>query len=788
MFADIFIENNFQKIDKLYTYIVKDDVKPGMRVLVNFGKSYRVGIVLFLHASYSGKHLEKLKEINSVLDDEPIISKDLIELGLWMRNRYLIGYSKAFAPILPPGNLQKIKKKIIVEKYPQGKELEELNSVDINKYFEELSVYEKKIIKKLRAKGFIKYNYEPLIAIKPKFVNYLKISENFDAKKLENINEKQAQVFNFIKNKKEVSRVEVMSTIGVSYSPIKTLINKDLIFEYKKEVNREPIEKNFASEKLALNEEQQKALTSIIRTDKVVSLLHGLTGSGKTEVYLNLASKVIENGGEVIVLVPEIGLTPQMIERFKGRFGDSVAIIHSKLSSGERYDEYRKVLNGEVKVVVGVRSAVFVPFKNLKMIIIDESHDSSYEFHDNLKYDTIEVAINRMKNRGKVVLGSATPSIESYFYAKKDFYNLCELKNRAKKGAFLPETKIVDMRDELIMGNISIFSRELKGAIEEKLKKKEQIILFLNRRGFSNFISCRSCGEVIKCEDCDISMTYHKAKNRLICHYCGKTKPLSKVCPSCGSKFIKQFGVGTQKVEEEVNKLFPEARVLRMDRDTTTKKDSFEKFYEIVKNKEADIIIGTQMVSKGFDFENVTLVGIVAADMSLYISDYKAKERTFQLITQVAGRAGRASKKGEVIVQTYSPDSEIIKYSASGDYEDFYNYEIEERKLFLYPPYRKLIEFEFSSYNENLTQIWAERFLRQMSLDIKNLDLMVTKFIKLPKIKNINRTKFSLKIIPKDLPMLIDGLKRVINNSKIEEENKIFLNIEFRWLNGNKKN
>lgn len=788
MFADIFIENNFQKIDKLYTYIVKDDVKPGMRVLVNFGKSYRVGIVLFLHASYSGNHSEKLKEINSVLDDEPIISKDLIELGLWMRNKYLIGYSKAFAPILPPGNLQKIKKKIIVERYPQGRELEELNSVDINKYFEDLSFDEKKIIKKLRAKGFIKYNYEPLIAVKPKLVNYLKISENFDAKKLENINEKQAQVFDFIKNKKDVSRVETMSFLGISYSPIKTLINKDLIFEYKKEINRQPVEKNFVSEKLALNEEQQNALNSILNTDKVVSLLYGLTGSGKTEVYLNLASKVIEKGGEVIVLVPEIGLTPQMIERFKGRFGDRVAIIHSKLSSGERYDEYRKVLNGEVKVVVGVRSAVFVPFKNLKMIIIDESHDSSYEFHDNLKYDTIEVAINRMKNRGKVVLGSATPSIESYFYAKNDFYNLCELKNRAKKGAFLPETKIVDMRDELIMGNISIFSRELKGAIEEKLKKKEQIILFLNRRGFSNFISCRSCGEVIKCEDCDISMTYHKAKNRLICHYCGKTKPLPKVCPSCGSKFIKQFGVGTQKVEEEVNKLFPEAKVLRMDRDTTTKKDSFEKFYEIVKNKEADIIIGTQMVSKGFDFENVTLVGIVAADISLYISDYKAKERTFQLITQVAGRAGRASKRGEVIIQTYSPDSEIIKYSASGNYEDFYNYEIEDRKLFLYPPYRKLIEFEFSSYNENLTQIWAEKFLRQMSLDIKNLDIMVTKFIKLPKIQNINRTKFSLKIIPRDLPMLIDALNRVINNSKIEEDNKIFLNIEFRWLNGNKKN
>lgn len=779
MFADIFIENNFQKIDKLYTYIVKDDVKPGMRVLVNFGKSYRVGIVLFLHANYSGDHREELKEIHSVLDDEPIISNDLIRLGLWMKERYLVGYSKAFAPILPPGNLQKIKKKILVEKYPNGKDLEDLNSIDLSKYFEDLKEDEKAIIKRLRAKGFIKYIYDSLVTVKAKLVNYLRLAGDFDPKNLEGISEKQAQVFNFIKKEKDISRVDVMKNLNISYSPIKSLIKRNLIEEYKKEINRDPVEKTFKKNKLALNDEQQEALKSIQKTDKVVSLLHGLTGSGKTEVYLNLTSKVLEDGGQVIVLVPEIGLTPQMIERFKSWFGNEVAIIHSKLSAGERYDEYRKVLNDEVKVVVGVRSAVFVPFKNLKMIIVDESHDSSYEFHDNLKYDTIEVAINRMKGRGKVVLGSATPSVESYFYAQKDFYNLCELKNRAKKGAFLPDTEIVDMRDELIMGNVSIFSRELREAIEEKLKNKEQIILFLNRRGFSNFISCRSCGEVIKCDDCDISMTYHKAKNRLICHYCGKTKPLPKVCPSCGSKFIKQFGVGTQRVEEEVQKYFPEARVLRMDRDTTGKKDSFEKFYEKIKNKEADIIIGTQMVSKGFDFEDVTLVGIVAADLSLYISDYKARERTFQLITQVSGRAGRASKKGQVIIQTYSPDSEIIKYSAQGDYKDFYEYEIQERKTFLYPPYTKLIELEFSSYDENLTQIWAERFLHQMSFDLKGMDIMVTKFIKMPRIKNINKTKFSLKVKPKDLGLLIEGLKRVINNSKIEEERKIILNIEF---------
>lgn len=779
MFADIFIENNFQKIDKLYTYIVKDDVQPGMRVLVNFGKSYRVGIVLFLHENYSGNHLEKLKEIHSVLDDEPIISQDLIKLGLWMKERYLIGYSKAFSPILPPGNLQRIKKKILVEKYPRGKDLEDLNSVDLSKYFEDLSDNEKILIKRLRTKGYIKYIYDSLVTIKPKLVNYLKISGNFDPKNLEGISEKQAQVFNFIKDKKDISRMDVMKDLDISYSPIKSLIKRNLIEEYKKEVNREPVENTYKTNKLALNNEQKEALKSIQETDKVVSLLHGLTGSGKTEIYLSLTSKVIEDGGQVIVLVPEIGLTPQMIERFKSWFGNEVAIIHSKLSAGERYDEYRKVLNDQVKVVVGVRSAVFVPFKNLKMIIVDEAHDSSYDFHDNLKYDTIEVAINRMKDRGKVVLGSATPSVESYFYAKKGFYNLCQLKNRAKKGAFLPDTEIVDMRDELTMGNVSIFSRDLKKAIEEKLNNKEQTILFLNRRGFSNFISCRSCGEVIKCDDCDISMTYHKAKNRLICHYCGKTKPLPKLCPSCGSKFIKQFGVGTQRVEEEVKKYFPMARVLRMDRDTTGKKDSFNEFYEKIKNKEADVIIGTQMVSKGFDFEDVTLVGIVAADMSLYISDYKARERTFQLITQVSGRAGRASKKGKVIIQTYSPDSEIINYSAKGDYEDFYQYEIEERKTFLYPPYTKLIELEFSSYDENLTQVWAEKFLQQMSIDLKGMDIMVTKFIKMPRIKNINKTKFSLKVKPKDLGLLIEGLNRVINNSKIENERKIILNIEF---------
>lgn len=780
MFVDIFIENNYQKIDSLYTYIADDrDVDIGKRVLVSFGNGYRVGIILSISEEYNGKYAHKLKKIERVLDDEPIISKDLINLGLWMKDRYLVGYSKAFSPILPPGNLKKIKKKIEIIKYPDKEDLKKLNTINLDTYYEDLEEDDKKFIAKLRQKGYVRYQYLPIVEVKPKLIKFLKVSKDVDLNSLIKLTDKQRDVFNFISEKKEISRKEVMSSLKISMSPIKSLIKKGLICEFDKEILRTPKSTKTNAQAHRLNQEQLKAYKKIINSDKKVSLLYGLTGSGKTEVYLHLVKKVVEEGGDVIVLVPEIGLTPQMIDRFKSRFDDKVAIIHSKLSAGERYDEYRKVLNGEVKIVVGVRSAVFVPFKHLKMIIVDESHDSSYDFHDNLKYDTVEVAKKRIENNGKLVLGSATPSVESYFYAQKGDYNLLKLNNRATLGSTMPQTHIVDMRDELIKGNVSIFSSELKNAMKEKLSKNEQIILFLNRRGFSNFISCRSCGEVVKCENCDISMTYHKSMNRLICHYCGSTKPVYKKCPKCGSKFIKQFGIGTQRVEEEVNKLFPKARVLRMDRDTTSKKDSYDKFYKKIKDGEVDVIVGTQMVSKGFDFENVTLVGIIAADLSMYVSDYKATENTFQLITQVSGRAGRAAKKGEVIIQTYNSTSEVIKYSANGDYEDFYQYELKERKLFEYPPYTKLIDIEVSSTNEKLSYKWTNYLLKLLAKNIRDIDVKVTKLIKMPKIKNMHKTKFTVKVSPKDLKLLIEVISRVIIISKIKDEEKVFLNIEF---------
>ncbi|MGI5949684.1 primosomal protein N' [Peptoniphilus sp.] len=780
MFVDIFIENNFHKIDTLYTYLAKesDDVDVGKRVLVSFGNGYRVGIVLSISDTYNGEYRDKLKRIERVLDDEPIISKELIDLGVWMKDRYLVGYSKAFSPILPPGNLQKIKKKIKIIKYPYGEDLKRLNEINLETLYEDLNEDDRKFISKLRKNGFVSYEYLPIVEVKPFMINFLKVSDDIDMNALAQLTEKQRNVFNFISEKNEVSRKDVMQKLQISQSPIKSLIDKGLIVEYKKEITRTPKSARTNSVIHRLNQEQLRAYNEIISSKKEVSLLYGLTGSGKTEVYIHLVKKIIEDGGDAIVLVPEIGLTPQMIDRFKGRFDGKVAIIHSKLSAGERYDEYRKILNGEVKIVVGVRSAVFAPFKNLKMIIVDESHDSSYDLHDGLKYDTIEVAKRRIKDKGKLILGSATPSVESYYYAKEGKYNLLKLMNRATKGSVMPKTQIVDMRDELLSGNISIFSKDLQEAMKEKLSKNEQIILFLNRRGFSNFISCRSCGEVIKCENCDISMTYHKPINRLICHYCGSTKPVPKVCPSCGSKFIKQFGIGTQRVEEEVQKLFPYARVIRMDRDTTSKKDSYNNFYKKIKDGEADVIVGTQMISKGFDFENVTLVGIIAADLSMYVSDYKATENTFQLITQVSGRAGRASKKGEVIIQTYNPTSEVIKYSADGNFEDFFEYELSERKLFEYPPFAKLIDVEIASVNENLSYKWADYFLNLLAKNTNDFEIKVTKLIKMPKIKNMFKTKFSVKVSPSELNLLIEVINRVIIDSKILNEDKVFLNID----------
>ncbi|WP_308533304.1 primosomal protein N' [uncultured Peptoniphilus sp.] len=783
MYCDLFIENNYSKIDILYSYIVpktlENEVEIGKRAIVSFGKGIRIGLILKICKTYEGDFKDELKEIIDIIDPQPILSNELIDLGLWMKNRYLLGYSKAFSPLLPLGKLKAIKREMIIKKYPVEEELDYLQKLDLKKYYEDLPRDQKILAKKLFERGIIEFSYIAIARIKEKTQKFLRLRDDISLNDLKNLSEKQTLVLNFLKENTESSKKDLMTGLGISNSPIKSLLDKNLIIEFDKKIDLKEDKKNYDYEEKNLNEEQVMAIKNIEDTDKEVSLLYGLTGSGKTEIYLRLAEKVIKDGGDVIVLVPEIGLTPQMIERFKGKFNNEVAIIHSKLSPTERFEEYRKILNGKVHIAVGVRSAVFVPFKNLKLIVVDEFHDSSYKFHDSLKYNTLEIAIRRMKNKGKVILGSATPSVSLYYKASKGLFNLVTLKKRAMKNALMPNSYLVDMREELLKGNLSIFSRLLKDKMREKLEKKEQIILFLNRRGFSNFVSCRSCGHVIKCNSCDISMTYHRTNNRLICHYCGSTKVLPKVCPECGSKYIKLFGLGTQKIEEEVKNLYPEARVLRMDRDTTNSKESYGKYYKMIKDKKVDIIIGTQMISKGFDFPDVTLVGVVAADLSLFISGYEASEDTFQLITQVSGRAGRSYKKGDVIIQSYSPGHYAIAHAAEGSYESFYRDEIKERETFSYPPFKKIISLEFVSANENIAKKWAGGFIYNIGKLMGDLNVEVTKIISLPKIKNLYRCRFSLKFKDEEEKLLLDILKRVLNKSKINEEKDVSLNIEF---------
>lgn len=779
MYADVFIENNYKKIDTLYTYVIPNEleVEVGCRVQIPFGKGVRVGMVLHLYHEYEGKYKDQLKHILAVLDQAPILNQEAIELALWMKEHYMVGYSKAFSPLLPPGDLKKIQRKVILSKDLTQEDRDFLEPF-ADGIYEQFSAEDQRKVALLAKRGKCHFCYLSLTKVKAKKEKVLFLPEGGE-KVQKGLSAQQNLVLEYLDKVGEVCVKDLMMDLNLSSSPIKTLLKKGIIYSYEREVYREPYEVMRTGEHKILNEEQQKALKSILTTKQQVTLLHGLTGSGKTEIYLQLTENVLNQGGEVIVLVPEIGLTPQMIDRFQSRFGAAVSILHSKLSKGERYDQYRKIKNGDVKIVVGVRSAVFAPFENCQLIIVDEEHDASYEFHDSLKYDTKEVAKRRMEGKGKVLLGSATPSVESFYQAKSGKYHLVTLTKRAVEGAALPKMEIVDLRKELAQGNVSIFSRLLQRAIGETLEKKEQVILFLNRRGYANFVSCRSCGHVIECDHCDISMTYHRSKHRMICHYCGSTKPIPSVCPHCGSRYIKEFGIGTEQVEEEIHKLFPQAKTLRMDRDTTWAKDSYNKMYESVKNGEVDIVIGTQMVSKGFDFENVTLVGAVAADLSLYVSDYRACERTFQLITQVAGRAGRSKKEGQVIVQTYNPQNYVIQYAAEGNYEAFYDEELKERSMYAYPPFVQLIHLTVSSTREEDAVRWAKGFLYHIGKSVEGISVQTTNMISLPKIKNIYRRKFTLKVLPEDAELLRERLKRVINFSRIHEQRDIFLDVEF---------
>ncbi|WP_195616988.1 primosomal protein N' [Clostridium paraputrificum] len=646
LYAEVIINSDAIEIDRPFTYKVKEElldiIEVGHRVKVPFGVKNKPTEAFVLGLKCEGiENVKKIKYISSILDDIPILTRDDLRLIDFLRENYLCKYIDAIRTIIPSGLSKGIKNK---------------------------------------KKTVIVFNKELDGMFKDKD-NYVKI-------------------VNLIKEKNgELTKSEIINDYSLSSYSLNKLIENGYLLTEDRVVYRYNTRSYIEESKNVLNDEQKNAFNKILNSDKKGFLLKGVTGSGKTEVYMNLVGETLKEGKSAIVLVPEISLTPQMIERFKGRFGKNVALFHSKLSQGERFDEWYRIKKGEARLVVGARSAIFLPLDNLGIIIIDEEHENTYKSEQNPKYSTKEVAKFLSEIKGcKYILGSATPSIETYYEALNGKLELVEIKNRVSNRP-LPQMEIVDMREELKSRNLSLLSRSLYNEMKETLERKEQIILFLNRRGFSSFVSCRSCGYVFKCPECDLSMTYHK-NGYLICHYCGRAQREQKVCPECGSKYVKFFGAGTQRVEEEVKKYFPKARVMRMDVDTTRSKDSHENIYNAFKSGEGDILIGTQMVSKGLDFKNVTLVGVLAADISLNIPDYRSSERTYQIITQVAGRAGRGEKKGKVVIQTYTPNSLSLQYAIENNYNDLYNEEIKVRKIMNYPPFSTIFLINSISKDE----------------------------------------------------------------------------------------
>ncbi|MBS7129664.1 MAG: primosomal protein N' [Clostridium sp.] len=646
LYAEVIINSDAIEIDRPFTYKVKEElldiIEVGHRVKVPFGVKNKPTEAFVLGLKCEGiENVKKIKYISSILDDIPILTRDDLRLIDFLRENYLCKYIDAIRTIIPSGLSKGIKNK---------------------------------------KKTVIVFNKELDGMFKDKD-NYVKI-------------------VNLIKEKDgELTKSEIINDYSLSSYSLNKLIENGYLLTEDRVVYRYNTRSYIEESKNVLNDEQKNAFNKILNSDKKGFLLKGVTGSGKTEVYMNLVGETLKEGKSAIVLVPEISLTPQMIERFKGRFGKNVALFHSKLSQGERFDEWYRIKKGEARLVVGARSAIFLPLDNLGIIIIDEEHENTYKSEQNPKYLTKEVAKFLSEIKGcKYILGSATPSIETYYEALNGKLELVEIKNRVSNRP-LPQMEIVDMREELKSRNLSLLSRSLYNEMKETLERKEQIILFLNRRGFSSFVSCRSCGYVFKCPECDLSMTYHK-NGYLICHYCGRAQREQKVCPECGSKYVKFFGAGTQRVEEEVKKYFPKARVMRMDVDTTRNKDSHENIYNAFKSGEGDVLIGTQMVSKGLDFKNVTLVGVLAADISLNIPDYRSSERTYQIITQVAGRAGRGEKKGKVVIQTYTPNSLSLQYAIENNYNDLYNEEIKVRKIMNYPPFSTIFLINSISKDE----------------------------------------------------------------------------------------
>ena len=727
-YAGVIVDISLEKLDRVFDYKIPAHLEgilhPGMQVWIPFGNGNRriKGFVVSLSDTCSYEEY-KVKELLGVCEGAISVEGQLIELAAWMRERYGCTMNQAMKTVLPVKNKVKEKTKVLV-------------SLNIDK-----TAVDEYAGKNKRAKARIR-------------------------------------VLQTLLEKGTLEKDKLLEEASTTGATLKELQEAGLLSLQSETIYRLPKIAREEKQEIILNQNQQTILDNF-RQDFAEGrcenyLLHGVTGSGKTEVYMGMLENVLNSGKQAIVLIPEIALTFQTVMRFYGRFGDKVSVIHSKMSAGERYDQMERAKRGEISIMIGPRSAVFTPFSNLGMIIIDEEHEGSYKSETNPKYHAREVAKKRCEmSHASLVLGSATPSIESYFKASCGEYKLLKLPNRIND-LNLAAVQVVDLRQELKEGNRSVISRALRKQMQEALDKNQQIMLFLNRRGHTGFISCRSCGHVLKCPHCDVSLTLHK-DGRMRCHYCGYEQTTVKNCPECGSPYIGGFRAGTQAIEEVVRKEFPDAKILRMDMDTTRKKGSYEAILESFSKKEADILIGTQMIVKGHDFPAVTLVGVLLADLSLHASDYMAAERTFQLLTQAVGRAGRGNLPGNAVIQTYQPEHYAVQRAAAQDYEGFYDLEIAYRDLMSYPPMSGMLAMLLQGADEDILEAESEKIKTMiLEMDIPLLRVTGPTPAVISKISDIYRRVIYLKHEDvKELYCVREMIDEAVKNETISKEIRV---------------
>ncbi len=743
-YANVIIDISHDKLDKTFQYRIpihlQDKVCIGMQVEVPFGNGDRKSAAFVVELTDTPEYdISKLKEIIRVAESKVPIESQLIALAGWMRKNYGGTMNHALKTVLPVKQKSKEKKQRLVRLVIGSKEAEE-----------QLALFEKK-------------------------------HSTARARLLSGLMEQNPLPYEIVTQK-----------LSVTASVVRAMEGLGILTVEEKRTYRNPLgEMKKSGRRLVLNAEQNQAVEQIWKDfsqgQHPTYLLWGVTGSGKTAVYIELIEKVVDSGKQAIVLIPEIALTYQTVVRFYQRFGERVSILNSKMSQGERYDQFERAKNGDLDVMIGPRSALFTPFSNLGIIIIDEEHETSYKSETLPRYHARETAIARGRMAGaSVVLGSATPSMDSFYHAKAGDYVLLSLEKRIEEKP-LPQCYTIDLREELKHGNRSILSEKLQELMAQRLRKHQQVMLFINRRGVAGFVSCRACGHVIKCPHCDVSLSQHN-NGKLVCHYCGHTQAVPRTCPACGSKYIGGFKAGTQKIEEIVKKRFPNARVLRMDLDTTRSKDGYEKILSAFSNHEADILIGTQMIVKGHDFPNVTLVGILAADLSLHTQDYHGPERTFQLITQAAGRAGRGRLPGEVVIQTYSPKHYAIELAGNQDYEKFYATEIAYRELMHYPPCGHMMTMLVASKDQMTALISAELVAKKISQARENGKLQGLWMIgpadaAVGKVKDIYRKVLYFKHADYDVLVQIKDVLELFIGSHREFGN-VIIQFDFDPMNG----